>query len=340
MDVLQDLDRKIGLAQQIMDRLNAGNALSLVLSSTRLLMSMVNDDVKVAFVDLLIHGITNVPYQPIPFKDPAYRISLGEIYMRICGMEDLEKLDVGEAIENMWRSDGIPKKTHISSLTVEEMECRKLPLDFVPGDSRDVLDNKVKYYRYYDRVKAILSSLRAYVFDMVSKLWLESIREKTRIELLGSDYMVVISKMNTLGTPVGDELLAAVDNLSKANPANWNAAALVCRNVIIKMANILLVVSETSTHYKLINGESIQIRADERGSKEKNRLLAYIDTFLKDKPESSEVLQEASKLVHTIYSSGSLGKRQIRHEELQKLIIDTFRFVDILRSEGLATITI
>lgn len=46
-------------------------------------------------VDELIHGLTNVPYQGIPFTAPAYKAA-GIRYMNLCGIQDPSKLDIDQ----------------------------------------------------------------------------------------------------------------------------------------------------------------------------------------------------------------------------------------------------
>ena len=79
---------------------------------------------------------------------------------------------------------------------------------------------------------------------------------------------------------------------------------------------------------------------DVKMNKEKNRLLAYIDHFYRTASiDIQKILEEAEKLVNSIYNEGSKAKRQIRREEAQELLVDTFHFVDLLdRATGLEPI--
>ena len=73
MEITRELDRKIEVAQAVMEQLEGNQPLSSVLSQVRLLANMMGDMVKVALMDILVHGLTNVPYQGKPFADEAYK---------------------------------------------------------------------------------------------------------------------------------------------------------------------------------------------------------------------------------------------------------------------------
>ncbi len=322
MSIKDELDRNIALAQGIRTRLDNGEPLSSVLSQVRLLMSLTGKPVMVALMDMLIHGLTNVPYQGIPFTDKAYK-EAGIMHMKLCGMEDVSKLDIDKIIREPW-PDRIPKKDHIITISVHEMENLEPPLKPELGDSPRIANLKLQGERYYKRAKSILVTLRACVYDHVSAIWVESAREKDRIGLLGPDYRLVTDKLDILETPVGDELLAAVDNLSSTNPAKWNASALLCRNIILKLGRGLWKVP--GHNYTTRNGKPLDVSND----KEKNMLLAYIDT--QTTPDKQALLEEANGLVKSIYGKGSGGKRQIHHNEAQTLVVDTFRLVELLNN--------
>ncbi|MFC2034033.1 hypothetical protein ACFLTT_01325 [Chloroflexota bacterium] len=325
MNVQRELDRKITLAQTIIERLDNGDRLSEVLSQVRSLMVMSEDTFLVAFVDILIHGLSNIPYQPPPFKDPVYK-EAGLFHMRLCSMEDVSKLDINEIVRKFGRNS-LPEKSFSTIGSVYEMENRAPPLEPVLGDSYDLLNTKLQLQTLDTRTKSILQSLRAYIYDKVNAKLLECIREKDRIELLGVEYRFITDKLNTLESPVGDELLAAIDNLSSNNPAKWNATALVCRNVELKLAKILW--QGKNQDYVLSNGDTIKIS----GGNEKNILLAYIDVHCKKFPVDEQAeFKEMSQLVHSIYSVGSKGKNNVRHKEAQQIVVDTFHFVDLLNT--------
>lgn len=323
VSIKDDLDRIIALAQGIRTRLDNGEPLSNVLSQVRLLMNLTGKPMMVALMDLLIHGLTNVPYQGKPFTDKAYK-DAGVMYMKLCGMEDVSKLDIDKIIEEPW-PDRIPEKDHIITISVHEMENLEPPLKPELGDSSRIVNLKLQSERYYNRAKSILVTLRAFVYDHVSAIWVESGREKDRIDLLGPDYRLVTDKLDTLlETPVGNELLAAVGNLSSANPAKWNASALLCRNTVLKLGRVLWKVS--GHNYTTRSGETLDVSNE----KEKNMLLAYIDA--KTTPDKQALLEGANGLVKSIYKKGSGGKRQIRHNEAQTLVVDTFRLIELLNN--------
>jgi len=323
MNIQAELDRRIELAQGIMARLDSSEPLSSILSQVRVFMAMTGSPLMVALMDFFIHGLTNIPYQPIPFSDETYK-EAGIIHMKLCSIEDLSKIDFDDIFRNPYR-DRIPKRNNVITISVYDMENLKTPLEPIVGDSHELLNRKLQVSRYYDRAKSILTTLRAYVYDQVSAVWLDSIREKGRIDLLGPDYKLITDKLENLESSVGNELLAAVDNLNSTNPAKWNASGLICRNVILKLARIVWN-ADVST-YKLLDGTELQLS----NNKEKNKLLAYIDYFSrKATPDKRVMLTEAMSLIHEIYAKGSKGKAQIQRKEAQALVVDTFRFTELL----------
>lgn len=327
MEITGELDRKIRVAQAIMEQLDGNQPLSSVLSQVRLLANITGDLVKVALIDIWTHGLLNVPYQEIPFTDPAYRDAVLR-HMKLCSMEDTTKLDIDEIVDKMMkkpRLETIPVRNQIVILSVYEMENLAPPPPVTPLTSKELLNLIFQRERSNERIKSILMSLRGYIYDYASGIWLESVREQDRIKLLGPDYRLITNKLDTLETPVGGELLAALDNLSSNNPANWNACALICRNVVLKLGTILWKVPGQT--YVTRSGETRDVSID----KEKNRLCAYIDAYSKkETPDKKELFDEAQRLVKSIYNKGSKGKKQIRHNEVKTLVVDTFHLIDLL----------
>ncbi len=321
--ITNELDKRIGVAQAIIRQLEANQPLSSVLSQARLLANMMGDIVKVALMDILIHGLTNIPYQGKPFTDEAYK-KAGIQHMRLCSIEDLSKLDINEIVNAPWR-ERIPVRDQVVTLSVYEMENYPPAPAISPSDSDDMANLKLQLDAFHDRVKSILTTLRACIYDYVSGIWLTSTREKDRIALLGPDYRFIIDRLDALHTPVGGDLLASVDALSSSNPDSWKLCALGCRNVVIKLGETLWNVP--GPNYQTRSGK---VRDVSMG-KEKNRLLAYIDAHLKKTTAGKQApLDEARGLVISIYNKGSKGKKRICHAEAQTLVVDTFHLVDLL----------
>lgn len=327
MMITSELDRKTTIAEGIMKRLDSNEPLSSVLSQVRLLANMTGDTLEVALIDILTHGLLNMPYQGIPFTDPTYKAA-GLLHIKLCSMEDTTKLDFNEIVDEMkkgQRGGKIPIKNQVVTLSVYEMENHPIAPPMRTWDSHEMTNLIFQVAAARDRIKSILITLRAYIYDYVSNIWIEATREKDRIALLGPDYRFITNKLESLDTSVGSELLAAVDNLRTDNPANWNLCALGCRNVILKLGTILWQVPGQT--YETQSGETLVVRKD----KEKNRLYAYIDARSKGlTPDKQTLLYEAQGLVRSIYDRGSKGKREIRHADVQELVVDTFRFIDLL----------
>ncbi len=280
-----------------------------------------------ALIDILTHGLRNLPYQGKPFTDPAYR-EAGLMYTKLCAVEDVKKLNIDDVINELLKEpqgERTPVKNKLVTLSVYEMENQLPPPPTSALDSREITNLILQTNIFQSRIKSILITLRAYIYDYVSSIWIEATREKDRVDLLGPNYKLITDKLDALETPVGGELIVAVDNLSSSSPASWNACALTCRNVVIKLGTLLWKVPKQT--YVTQNGQPLDVSAN----KEKNRLLAYIDAYSKKVPPAKQaLLDEAKALVNPIYNKGSKGKRQIRQDEAQTLVIDTFRFAGLL----------
>ncbi len=324
-----ELDREIGIAKAVMDRLDRGDSLSSVLSQVRLLANMAGDAKMAALVDILTHGLTNVPYQPPPFTDPVYKVA-GEQYISLCGVADPREVDMdallGKALGEPGR-EGLPEKNMVVILSVWEMETSAPPKEPEPRMSRETTKLLLQAQRFFDATRSLLTRLRAYIYDYAGYLWLESTREKDRVALLGPDYRFVTDKLDTLASPLGNELLAVIDPLRSLNPAGWNLCALGCRNVVIKLGDLLWQVNEQT--YVTTDGDEIDVRAD----KEKNRLYAYVDVHHKKvDTKKQELLKEARGLAALVYNKGSKGKKGVTHSEAQELVVKTFRLVALLEA--------
>jgi len=323
VSITDELDRKIKVSQAVMEQLERNQPLSSVLSQVRLLATMTDDKVRVALIDILTHGLTNVPYQGKPFTDEAYKKAV-ILHIKLCSVEDVSKLDINEIVSDPWR-ERIPVKDHAVTLSVYEMENYSPPPAISPGDNQETANLKLQLGAFHDGVKSILVTLRAWIYDYVSRIWLTLLREKDRIALLSADYRLITDKLDALQTPVGSELLASVDNLSSNNPGNWKLSALGCRNVVIKLGTLLWNVPGQT--YETKNGKTLGVS----NKKEKNKLFAYIDVFSKQAPADKQaMLREARELVDSVYNRGSKGKKQIHHGEAQALVVDTFHLVDLL----------
>jgi hypothetical protein len=172
----------------------------------------------------------------------------------------------------------------------------------------------------------ILGSVRAYLYQYMDKIWSWALQERDNLGLLGPDYRIVVHSLDALETGVGQELVAALANLGRENPANWCAAGLLCRNVVMKLGRTLWQ-APGETWDSQLHGRALQISGD----KELNRLRAWLDYhYRRSDEETRDRLKELDDLATGIYQRGSKGKRALRHGEAQQLVVDTFELVKAL----------
>jgi hypothetical protein len=179
-----------------------------------------------------------------------------------------------------------------------------------------------------DERARILSNVRAYSYDYIALIERWAIAECENQALLGPDYPIVVDSLDALQSGVGQELVGALELLRNPNPALWSAAALVCRNVVLALGRTMWKV-EGETYESQLTGKTIEIK----GEREKNRLLAFIDFHYQraNGDQAKRELEDLHALTIKVYGRGSGGKRAVRHEEAQNIVVDTFDLVSELQ---------
>lgn len=322
-----NLDRKIDVAHALIQRLDSGEQLSAVLPPFKTLAGLEADETMQFFFDLLIYGIKDVPGFKPPFHGLAERTAVA-LWMELCKAVDVGRITVDSVLEAAW-DNKIPERDHVISINVYQMEQRQKAPTPQPPVSADLIEWGFKIDIYYQAVQTALHKLRAYVYDYASKSWQRNLKEKQRIELLGPDYRLVLDSIGTLDSEVANELTAALDNLGSENPANWALSALGCRNVLLKLGTILWK-AKGDQYQSALLGKTLTLAGDV----ERNKLCAYIDVHWRAASgEKQQKLKEAHDLVQPIYDIGSKGKigGKFRRSEAQKLVVDTFRLVEMLQ---------
>jgi len=322
--VLASIDRAIQLAEVALDRLRAGDQLSTVLPEARLLAEARGDKLHVHWIDCEMYGLPTVPFGEKPRRDREERAA-ALLFMELRGVQDIEKLRVDDLVAGK-RPDP-SKKDAVLCQSVGELErlvaeYQERPNDYYYGWATD---QTFQAHVLHGERERVLDRVRAYLHRYVGGVWLRAQQERGNVELLGPDYRIVLDSLEALDTDVGQELLAALSRLGSTNPAEWSLSALACRNVILGLGRKLFPL-RTGTHRCAMWGKDLELK----GEKEVNWLMAYIDLhWQKADDESKEELEDLAKLARDIYETGSRGKRgtQLRHERVQKLVVDTFRLV-------------
>ena len=247
-------------------------------------------------------------------------------------------MDLYDVISAGYRLDDIlPNRDAVAYQSIGELEQSIeawKPLEQFAGHSINA-NLTFRHYIVHDEQQRVLERARAYLHRFVSDVLIWAEAEKENQELLGRDYRIVIDSLDALETGVGQELLAALDNLRSNNPANWALSALGCRNVILKLGRTLFI-TDAETYYSALASCSLDLK----GEMEKNRLCAFIDQhFRKSDNESQREFIELDEIARRIYGKGSQGKSAVRHSEAQQLMVDTFNLVSRLeRLTGLEPI--
>jgi len=187
-----------------------------------------------------------------------------------------------------------------------------------------------------DECQRVVWRVRNRLHEFMSAIYSWAAAEWENQALLGPDYRIVIDSLDALETGVGNELAGAVEALASPNPALWAGSALICRNVILALGRSLWLRPGES-----YDSELAERSLDLKGERERNRVSAFIDWHyrLAQDENTKKRLGELDELARGIYERGSKGKRRVRHEEAEKLVVDTFELVrDLDQLTGLKAV--
>lgn len=318
------LDRIIQLSTSILDEIQRGNKLSDILPQARSLAEINNDPAETVWIEYEIYGKERVTGSFGPTISINEQSRGAQIFDELHTVVDMEKTRA--MIEAVHNSPIYLHTTTESIVFIEHFAISEHPeLESHIYGVGSVLDK-------YNMVMAlecerVLKGVRAAIHKYVNKVWLNAVQERENFALVGPDYKIVIDNLDALETGVGQVLIAALDNLRTENPEKWNLAALGCRNVIIRLGDILWKAPNKTYLSKLDEKE-----LDLVGEKEKNRLYAYIDYHYQriKEQEHKDELKQLHDMVWRIWDIGSKAKRSVRHEEAKTIVIDTFEFVNNL----------
>lgn len=320
------LDRLVDLSRAVLNRLERGDRLGDMLPQARLVADLWGDKKHVHWLDFEIYGLTHVPFLPLPLTTPEQKQGC-LIFMELHSVQDVRDLTVDAVIER-WKSkeEYDPKRDSIMPHSVAEIERSveqfRQPDEYFMATRPD---EALQLQAYQDQQLDVVRRVRDYLHRFVGEIWERAVEEKENIALLGPDYRIVTDNLDALATGVGQELLSALQLLRSNNPADWSAAALVCRNVILKLGRTLFL--ERADEYEsALAGRPLNLK----GERELNRLCAFIDQHWREADDSAKrELERLEALARHIYSTASRGKRgtELRHAEAQQLVIDTFELV-------------
>lgn len=316
------LDRILRLSESLLEDFHSGRRLSEILPRVRLLATMNNDNHEVAWLDNEIHGVGLMPISSKPKLSTEHQEKGLRKFYELHRVADLSKFpEIVNSIvssHSLKYTDDSVRSLETFSLS-ENPEVKKLIYSTYETGAKRMWFTAMECDR-------VVASIRATVYDYINGVWLDTVQERDNLALLGPDYTIVINSLEALETGVGQELKAALDNLRSNNPANWNLTALGCRNVIIKLADVLWK-APCSTYFSELDGKELDLVGD----KEKNRLYAYIDyVYRRSDEQNKDTLKQLKDKIHEIYRIGSKGKHKVKHEEAKNVIVETFYLVSTL----------
>lgn len=316
------LDRIIQVSKSVIDDIRSGTRLSDILPQARFIAEVNDDNVEAAWIEYEIHGRERAPLSSSMELSEEQLEKAKQIYRELHSVIDTDKLR--ETIES--RNKSSPFFLHQVSdsvITLESCAISGHPEMRTHIYKQGSVQDKIKMTLALESER-LLTTIRAAVHKYASGVWLKAVKEKESLALLGPDYKIVIENLEALKSGVGQILQAAIDNLRKENPENWSLAALACRNVIIRLGDLLWRAPH-KIYLSELDGKELNIT----GEKEKNKLYAYIDYHYKhiEEEEKKDSLKYIHDKLWRIYEIGSKGKRTVRYKEAQEIVVDTFEFV-------------
>lgn len=330
------IERLMSMSRGVLDRLERGDRLSEFLPQARAAAGLYGDAAHVHWLDCEIYGLVDVPFAEVRRrkghqKAGAYRFC---VLHRAAEVRDL-------SVDGMladWAKDGMPDRSavlwqSVGSLERSIDEYREPAPDEMYGPRADQF---LQLIALHSERRRVFERVRAHLYQYMNSIWSWALQERESLTLLGPDYRIVVGSLDALETGVGQELVAALANLGRDNPANWCATGLLCRNVVMKLGRTLWQ-APAQTWDSELHGRTLQISSD----KELNRLRAWLDHhYRQSDPETKKRLRELDELATGVYQRGSKGKRALRHAEAQQLVVDTFELVKALEDlTDLQTVT-
>jgi len=317
----------IQLARAVLDRLDAGDRVSVILPQARLVAEARGDKVEIHWIDCELYGLLAVPFGKKP-RSATEEKAACLLFIELRGVEDVEKLSAHEVVAGK-RPDP-SRKGHVLDQSVGELERSVTEHRETPPDHTGWSDDQILQAWVLQRERErVLDRVRVYLHKYVGRIWLSAQQERDNVELLGPDYRIVVDSLDALETGVGQELLAALSRLGSANPAEWSLSALACRNVILSLGRTLFPL-RTGAHHCAMLGKDLELQ----GEKEVNWLTAFIDLHWQKAGDGrTEEIQGFAELARRVYETGSRGKNKtaLRHAQVQELVVDTFRLVSGLK---------
>lgn len=323
-----NLDSVIDVAGLVMQRLDNGEPTSTVLPQARTLAKLLPDQVKIHWLDFETYGADGVPGQETPLKTKPEKLGF-MIFWKLHATSNIGSLTLDTVWDDFKKGIPIyPKKDWLMPQGLPALERRAVEYS-EPDESFKARhpDQALQLAVSHSETKDILQRVRAHVYNFASESWISAHQEKQNVALLGPDYKLVVSCLNALDSGVADELRSALSLVGSDNPADWNAAALLCRNVVLKLGRTLY-----TRNVPTYTSAMLQKDLDLSGDKEKNRLTAYIDFWWEGATDATRpMLEDAARLLEGIYSKGSKAKHGVKRGEAQSAVVDTFRLVSILQ---------
>jgi hypothetical protein len=323
------LERLVSMSRTVLDRLDRGDRLSAILPQARALAESYGNKAHVHWLDCEIYGMLDVPFAKRPRRTTDEKAGV-LLFCELNQTQDIRNLTV-DGIKRRWPEVEVPNRDMVAHRSVGHLErlveehTQPAPGDGWVPSAEHVLQMGV-LQREHQRV---LDGVRAQVYQYMSSISSWAIQERENIALLGPDYRIVVESLDVLETDVGQVLLASLTSLNSANPADWSLSALACRNVILGLGRSLFAVRKGAYHCVMLDRD-----LELEGEKELNRLTGFIDLhWQKADGEVKEELKHLAESARQIYGIASGGKRgtELRHAQVQKLVVDTFHVVSRLR---------
>jgi hypothetical protein len=324
------VERLVSMSRAVLDRLDRGEKLSLVLPQARAVAELHGNRPHGHWLDCEIYGMVDVPFAKQPRKDEDEKAGV-YLFFQLRRAADVRNITVDGVMRDWSKDKGFPDRSLVVHHSVSHLE--RSAEEHRPPRSTDewrpARDQDLQLDLLASEHQRVLDGVRAYLYQYINSIWSWGLQEQENRALLGPDYRIVVESLDVLETDVGQVLLASLTSVNRTNPADWSLSALACRNVILSLGRMLFP-TRSGTHDCAMLGKSLDLG----GEKELNCLTAFIDVHWQEADgEAADELKALAELARRIHGKGSAGKRgsELRHAEAQQLVVDTFHLVSRLK---------
>lgn len=320
----KSLRRREELAEAVMGRLDAGEALAAILPAARRMARVAGREADEVWLEAEVLGFSDyLQAHPPPADDDKTTLGMRK-FLTLRSQPDLRNYTAKQMRQDVESGKG-PARTSSVSAPIGQLERMSRPaaIGSMTFTSTAQLDSAVTATTAFAETRRILDRERAAVYELACSIAEEALSARHLVELLGEDAPVVLAA----GGEILAELRHAIESLEQ--PGMAATAASQARTALLTMGRELH--PENQVHTSPLTGKAFQT------SQEVNKLHAHIDQAW-DRADDfgKEALEGQHANVERAYELGSRAKtpNAITHSHAQEAVILTYQIAEALCFAG------